>query len=369
MKNTIQTDNGIPAASINFDQKQRINLSARAMDMLQMDAAAFGDGMSRTGFLNELLRRCTPGSDASVDTAAMQYREHIEEIWKKSLRKNEAESALVQKGLNALEKDYAQTLAERELSWPKGESLLFRLSNDNCHAFYGDDFGEPPLYPTPACYEGKVSRYLKAILEDYSSHTLYQRESLYFHEEISVIRMAADSGRVVRLSSARVGMDPIARDVRVYAIMPDDSGLYHYIVGMVAPASGTKGDEHVASLRLSRIRSVRIMNAKSARSGHLSSAEKREIEDRIRESRVQFLASDRDDIVVKLSEEGKTAFNRILYMRPKVDYIDSEGNYHFSCSRIQAEYYFGKFGAGAEILLPKELRDRLAASYLSLIHI
>lgn len=60
-------------ASINYDQKQRINLSARAMDVIQLDAAAFGNGMNRTGFLNELLRRVTAGSDATVDSAVMYY--------------------------------------------------------------------------------------------------------------------------------------------------------------------------------------------------------------------------------------------------------------------------------------------------------
>lgn len=360
--------NDIPGQTINFDQKQRINLSARALDVLQLDEAAFYDGKSRTGFLNELLRRCAPGSDASVDSAVSQYRGRLEEILAKLLRKSDAESALLRKGIDAITKENEKSLSERALSWPRGTSVLFRLSNDNCKAFYGDGYEEEPIHPLPDCYGGKVSRYLKAIIEDYSSHTLYERESLYFHEEISLIRLAMDSGKAVRLTSAQPARDGqgaslVLWDVRVYDILPDDSGLYHYIVGMVAPATGAKQEEHVASLRLSRIRSVRILDNKSARSGRLTASEKRLLEKRINESRVQFLASDRDDIVVKLNPAGKITFSRVLYMRPRIDYIDGDGNYHFSCSRIQAEYYFEKFGGDAEILSPKELRDRFARRY------
>lgn len=360
--------NTISIQTINFDQKQRINLSARSFDVLQLDKAAYDDTGSRTGFLNELLRRCTPVSEASIDSAVTQYRRHLEDVTEKSLRKNEAESAILRKGLDSIVKDYEKSLTERALSWPSGESLLFRLSNDNCVAFYGDSFRNEPLYPLPACYSGKVSRYLKAILEDYSSHIMYERESLYFHEEISLIQMAAESGKMIRVSSARPAQDGqrtshVLWDVRVYDILPDDSGLYHYVVGMVAPAAGTKQEEHVASLRLSRIRSVRILDTSSARSGRLTASEKKHIEKRINENRVQFLASDREDIIVKLNQAGKNMFSRVLYMRPRIDFIDEEGNYHFSCSRMQAEYYFQKFGGNADILSPKELRESFALYY------
>lgn len=347
---------------INFDQKQRINLSSRTIDILELDAEAFCGGLNRTGFINELLRRCTAGSPASIDLACVQYRRNLEGILKESLKKSEMESDLTQRGMDALVKEHELQLSERALSWPKGESILFRLSNDNCRAFYSD-YDQEPLYPVPACYQGKVSRYLKAVLEEYCSHTMYERESLFFHEEISMIRMAMTSEKLLRMTSAGAGGRPGTFDVRVYDILADDSGLYHYIVGMVAPSYGTKKEEHIASLRLSRIRQIRVPDGPSVRSGHISSAQKKQIADRIRHSRVQFLASDREDIVVRFSKAGRDMYQRVLYMRPKADYTDEEGNDHFSCSYLQAEYYFEKFGAEAEVISPVSLRAKFASGY------
>lgn len=352
MKNT--AEDSFPM--INFDQKQRINLSSRAADVLQTDAAAFYDDMNRTGFLNELLKRCAAGSDATIDLAVGQYRQHLEDVLKKSLKKSEFESDLTKKEIYILSQEYETQLAKKALSWPKGTSVLFRLSNDNSKRFYGD-FDIRPVFPVPPCYNGKVSRYLKAIVEEYASHTLFKREELFFHEEIGLIQMAIESEKLMRIVSSVPGRGLVSWDVRAYRILPDDSGLYHYIAGMVAPAHGLKSEEHIASLRLSRIREIHIIDAQSARSGHLTSVEKKEIESRIEKNRVQFLAGDREDIIVRLTSRGKSTMSKVLYMRPRVDFIDEDGNYHFSCSRLQATFYFQKFGADAEILEPAELRS------------
>jgi hypothetical protein len=75
------------------------------------------------------------------------------------------------------------------------------------------------------------------------------------------------------------------------------------------------------------------------------------------------------EITVRLTEEGKRKYINQVHMRPP-RHIDATGKssngddvYVFRCTLHQADVYFFKFGAAAEILSPSLLKEKFAQDY------
>ena len=64
--------------------------------------------------------------------------------------------------------------------------------------------------------------------------------------------------------------------------------------------------------------------------------------------------SDKDEIKVQLTENGKKLFQKIYLYRPIPTKIEGDV-YYFNCSANQLIYYFQRFGDSALILSPKRL--------------
>ena len=64
--------------------------------------------------------------------------------------------------------------------------------------------------------------------------------------------------------------------------------------------------------------------------------------------------SDKDEIKVQLTPNGKKLFEKIYLYRPIPTRIEGDV-YYFDCSANQLIYYFQRFGDNALILSPKKL--------------
>lgn len=332
---------------LNTEQKQRINLTLPARDLLEGDRELFAPHLTRSGFINELLYRIAPLSDASITETVERRRETLlSRLENKNLSADTLETVA-----DALLTPLREELAAKAVSYPKGISEVFRLNNRNRDFFYRPDWADAKYY------DHKPSKYMKALIEDYASRTLYQREALFFHEWISLAETAAAAGRILRLSTRTVRGELLTWDVRVYKILPNDAGLYHYLVGRAVRKGGLKAEEHIASFRISRLVEAKILSSEAARSGSLSKAEKKELDEKIARQRVQFLVGDREEYVVHFTNEGKDLLKAIQYMKPTSYYVDEEDNYHFECPRFQLFQYFTRFGEHAQILEPVSVRE------------
>ena len=138
-------------------------------------------------------------------------------------------------------------------------------------------------------YDRRPSKYMKALIEEYASHTAFQREAFYFQEWITLAETAADAGKLLRFTTSNSRNELVIWDMRVYGVFPNEAGLFHYIVGRCVRKGGIKSDERIASFRISRMNEVKILSTASSRSGNLSKAEKKEIEAKIAHDGVQFL--------------------------------------------------------------------------------
>ena len=338
---------------LNTEQKQRINLTLPARDLLESDRELFAPHLTRSGFINELLFRIAPLSEASITETVERRREML----LSRLRSKKLPEDTIETVTEALLTPFREELIRKAASYPKGISEVFRLNNQNCSLFYQQHWADAEYY------DQKPSKYMKALIEDYASRTLYQREAFYFHEWISLAEAAAAAGRLLRLTTENVSKDRFTWDVRVYKVLPNDAGLYHYIVGRAVPKGGLKSDERIASFRISRLVDVRILTADGIRSGSLSKAEKKELDEKIARQRVQFLVGGREEYVLHFTKNGKNLLKAIQYMKPSVSFIDENDNYHFECPKFQLFQYFSRFGEHAQIVAPASVRDEFKNWY------
>lgn len=343
---------------LNPEQKQRVNLSLHAQEILEADREQFAPQLTKNGFFNELLYRFAPQAGASISQTLERRRQTILlQLENLGMQKKRLDPETAEAVTKALLLPVRKELEMKAVSYPKGTSVLFRLSNRNSDLFYDPD------WPDAAFYRNKPARYMKALIEEYASHTQYQREAFYFNEWISQADAAAAAGKLLRITTRNPRGEETSWDLRVYGILPNEAGIFHYLVGRCVLKGGLKSDERIASFRLSRLVDVRILSASGIRSGSLSSSEKKEIEEKIAHDRVQFLVGEKEECVVHLTQKGKQLYKAIQYMKPLPSEIDENGNYHFECSTYQILQYFYRFGGEAQVLQPQSLRELLREEY------
>ena len=338
---------------LNTEQKQRINLTLHAQEVLLNDHEQFAPHLTNSGFINELLYRFAPQADASITEMTERQRQTILQ----HLEKQQLQAEQLEAVAEALVEPHRKELIRKALGYAKGTSIIFRLNNRNRELFYDRN------WPDAACYDRKPSKYMKALIEEYASHTLYQREAFFFRDWITLAEASVSAGNLLRITTVNAFREKVVWDLRVYGILPNDAGLFHYIVGRSVRKGGRKSEERIASFRISRITDMRILSSSAARSGSLSRLEKKEIEEKIARDHVQFLVGEREECVVHLTEKGRRMYNQIQYMKPLVSFVDEDGNYHFECSAFQCYNYFYRFGENARIVAPSSLRESLLNEY------
>lgn len=348
---------------MNSEHKQTINLSFYAISILHDDMEAFAPSQKFNGFLNDILEMYSESAAASIYTA-MEHRRHrirqaldLDAALLTELTPKQQERIVC-----LLDKEAEVSFYNVEKSFSRGKSMTFRLNNRNYVRFFTDD---KYANPNVAYYDGYYSRYFKAVIEEYCELPRFQREEIYFRDLINTINQAIETDRMIRVEiETPYTVSPNETwDVRPYGILPDASHLYHYLVGKSVRSGGHRRDEKIASIRISRIRKITLLNKKTHRNGALSVSEKKEIQQKIQRGSVSFLVGDEVEIIVRFTEAGKKIYRNALFMRPLLKNIDDNDNYHFVCSRMQAEQYFIRFGENAEILSPDELRLTIAEKF------
>ena len=182
---------------LNPEQKQRVNLSLHAQEILEADREQFAPQLTKNGFFNELLYRFAPQAGASISQTLERRRQTILlQLENLGMQKKRLDPETAEAVTKALLLPVRKELEMKAVSYPKGTSVLFRLSNRNSDLFYDPD------WPDAAFYRNKPARYMKALIEEYASHTQYQREAFYFNEWISQADAAAAAWLPRRASPA-----------------------------------------------------------------------------------------------------------------------------------------------------------------------
>ena len=329
-----------------YEARQHLNLSQLAYDVIDQDRFAFLGKPSFAGMLNRVFEMYRDYADAAIDLACESY----EAVLKDELAKvpeDTAKTAVMNELLSA----HRQKLIITARSYPRECKFKFQLNREN-YAFIS------AWRDTEDVYDGVPGKFIKAVIEEYARKPLVERESIVFRDLIDQINECIESHRQINITlqnGARYTLKP-------FCVCTDQGYNYHYLAGFAKGEDGI-AEEKPVSFRVSNIASCR----KIAKSGRLTDSQKREIQEKIRVGGVQFLLQDPEIIRVKLSTRGKNMYDSQAHLRPP--FINRSQNpdgtwvYDFSCTPIQARFYFFKFGADAEILQPEELRKEFRQLY------
>ena len=353
--------------------RQHLSLSAAAREVLEDDRLDFGNGQSWAGILNHVFAAYRDTADASISVAVerrrAQYEEKLVGVAAPAVRKAVLEALLA---------DYTEELikkAAKNGAAPPNEELIekaakngatslkkpgskFRLDRDN-YAFREQWLDSPDAQ----YYGGRFSRYLRAVLQEYAAKTVYQREEVYFAEQLRLIQTSAANGELLRIRLK----DGREFEVRPYGALSDRQETYHYLVG-IACSPNDRATERIACFRLYNLV---VLKPSKKRSGHLTKEERDAIEDRIRAVGVQFLVQQQETICIRLTEDGRQNYGRQLHLRPaareraEVDDGLYRWEYTFYCTEFQAKAYFLKFCGDAKVVAPQSLREQFADEYRS----
>lgn len=338
--------------------RQHLSLSAAAREVLESDQQDFGGGQSWAGILNYVFAAYRDTADASISVAVERHRAQYEEKLV-----DVATPAVREAVLERLLADYTEELIENAAKngavLQDEPSFKFRLDRDN-YAFREQwlDSSDAARY-----YGGRFSRYLRAVLEEYAAKTAYQREEVYFAEQLRLIQTSAANGELLRIR-LKSGSE---FEVRPYGVRADPQEAYHYLVGM-ACRNDRRGEEKITSFRLSNLVTLKLSQK---RSGRLTKEERDAIEKRIRAVGVPFLVQQEETIYIRLTEEGRRDYERQLHLRPAakekkaVDDGPYRWEYTFSCTAFRAQAYFLKFCGDAKVVAPQSLRKQFADKYRS----
>ena len=279
-------------------EKQRINLSAQATNVTASDMIAFGNSKPNN-FLNRVIKNFKDDADASISIALDREKERLSKV----LHSTEAEA--IQLLLAEKEKE----LIFKSSDYEKHNSILITLSKE-IRTFLSNKDCEEDKY-----YNNNIGRYIKAIIEEYASKTFAERELIYFADRVTMIRNSIEN----RSKLTVIYSDEKHYTIQPYRIVRDSMNMYNYIIGFSAEASGK--EKKPVSVRISG--NFELRQKKNANSA-ISDADKRILDDCIKNRGVQFLLGEETEIVVSLTEEGRRRFTSNLYLRP--DCVDIRNN-------------------------------------------
>lgn len=297
-----------------LEQRQHINLSQYAYEVIQNDSLTMMGKKNISGFINTILENC-----------GELYFEDNE------LRKQD---------------DY-----------PKEVTLKIRLNNANYKEYY----------PSNGKWIGsKVSisqgKYIKAILENYSRKTFYDRESIFYKPIIDKV-----NGHIHRPKEDR-GLTPIVmKDGSKYYVKPhrfsnNYEAPYHYLICM--SSTEPSGEYRPASIRVSRIANVKDCTTSYRKK--LSSKDETVLERHAKETGVPYMLGDLMEFEIRLTQQGLDMYNSMYYQRPIYNSIINEGSTYlltFNSTERQIENYFFALAKEAEIISPESTREWMKNRY------
>jgi len=342
-------------------QRQHINLSRYALDVITQDSLEFMGQENTSGFINRIIENFYETAAASISLELERYQQYLSTTLLSNMSA-EAAAPAIESLVNQRRYELSAGITE----YPRQVPLKIRLNNTIYDLLYPSDFSPWPeheFYPAPYAY-------LKALLEEYSRKPLYNREAIYYKNHIDII-----SNELSRIPTQRrlLSVKYMSKAghvenyiVKAYQLTSPVDSTYHYLVGLSTPANSKSKTYVPATFRISRIESIRPC-APSLGSGKITQIQLAELQDAIRTKGISFLIDHTETIRVQLTERGLQMFRSILHLRPDIFGTETCESGHtvltFKCTQSQIKYYFFRFGKEAKILHPKALANEFKKKY------
>lgn len=194
-----------------------------------------------------------------------------------------------------------------------------------------------------------ISSYYRRLLNSYVHKPMNERELIIFKDNYETLTTSInESLRVCIFLNNGV----LYKDFSVYAVAPSKDELFNYVIGV---------DSHntLFTIRLNKINNVTLTNKKREITKEDQDILKKQLKKGVQ---YPIPRDEIEEIVIRLTEEGKRLFKRIYLYRPTP--IKIEGDlYYFDCSYSQANQYFRRFGKHAIVESPSKLGIALKVYY------
>lgn len=329
--------------------KQRLNLSSQAYETIQNDIFSFG-AVSLPRFINTIFSNYRSQADASISISLNHLQGKLHQLFAEI---QPVDRSAVERCSRILIEQEKKRLIEKVATYEKGVQVTFSLNVENFFYLMEDSECAEEQY-----YGNHPSKYIKCVLEEYSRLPYVQRERIYFTSSFNEIEAAIQEKWQLRVETYSCNL----YSIYPYTILTDPLCTANYLVGYSKRYGHPEDKLRPCSFRISALKSVRAEKSKSA---FLKEERRKALTQMVVSRGVQFLSSNEEEICVRLTESGKIKYRRQMHMRPPFARRDGEDIFVFQCTLAQAEFYFFKFGADAEILSPEYLRATFSSRYKS----
>ena len=195
-----------------------------------------------------------------------------------------------------------------------------------------------------------LSEYFRNMFSAYAALPQDKREEIIFKPQKLALDQAISEHKRVFLSVSHDKKSSL--EFSPYALTATKEELHCYVVGAE--------DEKCIPLRLSRIRSVTVLNKHT----HFEEDQLFLFQKMLSQGPQFFYQPLEEDIVVEFTERGVEKFKKMFVHRPTPVAINGL-KYTFQCSYTQAIQYFARFGADAYVVSPAFVQEKLLQFFSS----
>lgn len=323
------------------EHKLQLRLSELAMQVLTDDMSTF-QANSLGPFLNQIFEAYYAKANASIS------------IRQQELYRNYKDDGVSEKDLGILCERLKNELLAVVNGYPSDYPVRIYVKNSVMDHLTGKK-QLPDGYPCEEdVYYKRIGLYFKAVIEEYVRLPYIERESVFQRKIIHAIN------EVLNRPQKRCAIKIHLRKGKQHLVVPhrivtDNHSLYHYLVAIPC-----RENARWMSFRISNIIGV---DKRESVSGFLSKEQQIQADAAVQKHGVQFLSTELADVRVRFTPDGIRKYQTQLHLRPRCEEIEGNGVYFFRCTEAQAEFYFFKFGADAEIMEPKSLAERFKNMY------
>jgi hypothetical protein len=335
---------------ITANQRQHINLSIKAMAIIESDMIRFKNDYeqsNRSGFMNIIIENYCHLFPLAKDVVLKEIN-----TIKKAISSDNFSEKLVQNTISLFTEEMMKNaITEYTKNVQYGQMFKLKLNSHNVQLL--STLEEVAYFEKYAPRSG-LGFYLKALLESYTVLPKEKREEVYFAQTIEKIKNAIKEDKVITLSKSD---HLVLRPIRIIF----DPKLNHYVIRFIRNFDDQKGSFMPDSINIKEFIAGGPIYNHSEDSSRWKETKKLAIGgDFFYESRLP-----KEPVIVRFTESGLQRFLREEDDMNIIGVPDSKDKYVYTFQTTEPEAYYQlfKFGPQAVIVKPESIRNNFALLY------
>lgn len=334
---------------INEESRQHINLSTKAMDIIEVDMVRFNSDYelkNKSGFMNTIISNYFDAFPLSKAVAL----KHINAI-QKGIKNDNFSDQLTHKVVEEFTKEIMKNNIQ-EYSDKYSSDVQFKIKLNKENTTLLESLDDAKYFEEYAPRSG-IGFYLKIILESYAEQNKEKRERIYFKETIDKIEEAIQSKSIIKLLTK--GTNQKISPLAIYKSYDKHSLELIYSVAAIDSTGGTIDTIKIKTLNA---QGFRLLKEKSSNIDG-------DFVKRFLQEKSTISAKPTETFEIKFSYAGLKRFIFEEDNMPIIGIPDQKDKYLYTFKTTETHIFNSlfKFGLQAQIIKPKEARDRFKKLY------